>query len=139
METHGESAVPLTHSAVLVKITDFVSADRAPVDLRRYIRRPGGSQLEQLADYGTPDEFPQNDFRAVRALSVSVLHTARQWLCEDGREQVRCLRQAIPSSLDIWDVEPEGYDAVLGPASPARQLWNSSTKSRPEPAAPAGR
>jgi hypothetical protein len=120
---HGESAVPPSHSAALLKITDLISADRAPLDLRRYLRGPGGSQLERLADYGAPDEFTANDFRAVQMLSVRALHKARQWLRGDGRAQVRCLLQAIPSTLDIWNVEPEDYSAVLGPGSPAWRLW----------------
>jgi hypothetical protein len=66
MNNNGESAVPPSHSGALLKITDLISADRAPHDLRRYLRRPGGSQLERLADYGTPDEFTDNDFRARR-------------------------------------------------------------------------
>ena len=123
MNNHGESVVPASHSGALLKITDLISADRAPHDLRRYLRRPGGGQLERLADYGTPDEFTDNDFRAVQTLSVSALHAARQWLRGDGREQVRCLLQAMPRSLDIWGVEPEGCSAVLGPGSPAGRLW----------------
>ena len=123
MNNHGESAGPPSHSGPLLKITELISADRAPHDLRLYLRRPGGNQLERLADYGTPDEFTDSDFRAVQTLSVSVLHTARQWLRGDGREPVRCLLQAMPCSLDIWDVEPEGYNAVLGPGSPAWRLW----------------
>jgi hypothetical protein len=87
---HGKDAVPPAYSGALLKITDLVNADRAPDDLRRYLHRPGGSQLERLADYGAPDEFTDNDFRAVQALSVSTLRSARQWL----REQVRCLLQA---------------------------------------------
>jgi hypothetical protein len=123
MNNHVESTGPPSHSRPLLKITELISADRAPHDLRRYLRRPGGSQLERLADYRTPDEFTDNDFRAVQTLSVSVLHTARQWLRGDGREPVRCLLQAMPCSLDICDVEPEGYNAVLGPGSPAWRLW----------------
>lgn len=123
MRNSSEGTVPALYSDALLKITNLINADRAPDDLRRYLRRSGGRQLEQLADYGTPNEFTDNDFRAVQALSVSVLHSARQWLRGDGREQVRCLLQGIPCSLNIWEVEPEGYSAVLGPDSPAWQLW----------------
>jgi Family of unknown function (DUF6308) len=123
MENHDESVVPPSHVGALLKIRKLISADRAPHDLRRYLRRTGGSQLERLADYDTPDEFTDSGFRAVQTLSVSVLHTAWQWLRGEGRKQVRCLLQAIPCSLDIWDVEPEGYSAVLGPGSPAGRLW----------------
>lgn len=123
MRNCGGDAVAAPCSSALDRVRDLVSADRAEDDLRRYLRRPGGSQLERLADYGSPDEFTDSDFRAVQALSVSALHSARQWLRGDGKDQVRCLLESIPCNLDIWDVEPEDYIAVLGPDSPAWQLW----------------
>ena len=76
MKNHDDSVVPPSYSVALLKITDLISVDRAPRGLRRYLRRLGGCQLERLADYGAPDEFTDNDFRAVQTPSVSVLHTA---------------------------------------------------------------
>ena len=59
----------------------------------------------------------------MRRLSVNVLRTARTALRGDVLREVRCLLSAIPLDLDIWDVPPGDYDAVLGPESPAWQLW----------------
>ena len=36
---------------------------------------------------------------------------------------MRGLLRQIPADLDIWRIEPDEYDAVLGPGSPAWQLW----------------
>ena len=70
------------------------------------------------------------DFRAVQKLSVNVLHSASEWLLGDGKDTVRGLLRQIPADLDIWKIEPDEYDAVLGPGVPRGSFGNSSMTFR---------
>lgn len=101
----------------------LVGADRAPDDLRRYLNRRGGAEFDRLVDRDSPDCFTDGDFRAVRKLNVNALHSARSWLRGAGKETVSNLLRRIPADRDIWEIEPDEYDTVLGPESPAWQLW----------------
>jgi hypothetical protein len=56
------------------------------------------------------DEFTSADFKAVRELNVSVLHSAQRWLLGEGRSQVQELLHRIPANLDIWEVSADGFD-----------------------------
>lgn len=111
------------YTATLNLIRQVIAAERASCDLHRYVTSFGGGQFDKIIDRHAADEFTAEDFKAVQKLNVSVLHAARRWLLGDGRAEVRELLRSIPADLDIWDVQPEDYDARLGPDSPAWQLW----------------
>lgn len=106
------------------RVLALINSDRAERDLRRYLNRSGGKDFETLLDHGSPDFFTEADFRAVRKLSVSALHSAREWLCGVGRSTVTELLAQIPSDRDIWDIQSDEYDDILGPESPASRLWH---------------
>ena len=107
----------------LGRIKELLAAEQAVGNLRRYLQSFGGAQFDRLIDRQAIDEFTLADFRAVRELNVSVLHSARQWFVGEGRPQVRELLRRIPADLDIWEVSADRFDSELGPDSPAWQLW----------------
>lgn len=113
------------YSDAVNRIKELVSSERAACNLRRYLSSFDGAQFDRLTDRLAVDEFTQADFRAVRELRVNVLHTARQWLVGEGRDQVQQLLRDIPADLDIWDVPADRFDSDLGPSSPAWQLWQT--------------
>lgn len=110
-------------SPALSTVRKLTADSRAIRDLQRYLTSYRGAQFDRLTDRETPDEFTSKDFRAVRRLSVSVLLTAQAALRERSLRDVRRLLGTIPRDLDIWDVPPGKFDAVLGPQSQAWQLW----------------
>jgi hypothetical protein len=112
-----------SHAAAIARIRAVLSAERAERDLSRYLSGYEGAQFDRLADRQTPDEFTDRDFSAVQALNVNVLHTARAWLRGEGKAQVSELLRPIPADVDIWDVQPAGYAAMLGPDSYAWRMW----------------
>src|ERR1022692_4506082 len=107
----------------LARVRAVISAERAEPDLRRYLAGYEGADFDRTVDRQEPFELTDKDFRAVQALNVSVLHTARAWLRGEGKAQVSELLRAVPAEVDIWDVQPDRYAATLGPASEAWQLW----------------
>jgi hypothetical protein len=121
--TDMEQGPCASYTDALDRIRTLVSAERAVTDLRHYLTSYGGRRFDELADRSKPCEFTVNDFEAVGKLNVSVLLSARDWLIGDGRDEVRALLCQIPADLDIWDVEPEEYQAILGQESPAWKLW----------------
>ena len=112
-----------TYAATLDRVRKLTADPRVAQDLHRYLTSYEGARFDHVTDRGAHDEFTCADFLAVRRLSVSMLRTARTALRGDVLPQVRPLLRAIPLDLDIWDVPPAGYDAVLGSESPAWQLW----------------
>lgn len=56
-------------------------------------------------------------------LSVSAMYSARGRLCGSDRDTVVDLLKRIPKDLDIWEIAPDEYATVLGPGTPASQLW----------------
>ena len=111
------------YAGALDRVRELLGGERPVQDLRRYLTSYGGASFDHLTDRGACDEFTREDFLAVRRLSVSVLGTARTALRGEALPQVRQLLGAVPVDLDIWDVPPGDYDAVLGAHSPAWQLW----------------
>lgn len=107
----------------LGRIKGLLATEQPVGDLRRYLNSFGGAQFDRLIDSLAVDEFTLADFKAVRELKVSVLHSAQQWLLGEGRPQVRELLHRIPADLDIWEVSADRFDSELGPDSPAWQLW----------------
>lgn len=105
------------------RIKAIIATGSAERDLRRYIADYDGARFDKADGQHATDEFTTEDFKAVQALNVNVLHTARSWLLGEGKAQVGDLLRRIPADLDIWDVQPTGYAAALGPGSPAWQLW----------------
>jgi hypothetical protein len=113
------------------RVGQLITADRAIMDLHRYLASFKGANFDQLANRQNPDEFTTEDFLAVRKLNVSVLQTARQSLLGDAKPMVQRLLRSVPHDLDIWDVSPGDYDCQLGPGSAAWQLWQLLFGSRP--------
>jgi len=72
--------------------------------MRKLVRRR--KVFDHLIDRGAYDDFAQEDFLALRRLSVSVLHAARTALRGDVSAAMRRLLGAIPVDLDIWGVHP---------------------------------
>lgn len=111
------------YEATRALVGQLIAADRAIMDLHRYLTSFGGAKFDQLANRQKPNELTSEDFLAIRKLNVSVLRTARQSLLGDEKPVVRRLLRAVPDDLDIWDVPPGDYDSRLGPESAAWQLW----------------
>jgi hypothetical protein len=107
----------------LGQIKELLATEQATSNLRRYLSSFGGAQFDRLIDRLAVDEFTLADFKAVRELNVSVLHSAQRWLLGEGRSQVQELLHRIPADLDIWEVSADRFDSELGPGSPAWQLW----------------
>ncbi|MFK0009291.1 DUF6308 family protein [Paenarthrobacter sp. NPDC090520] len=84
----------------------------------RFDNWAGGGDRSDVANQITAD-----DVLAVSFLSVQVPATAAIGLIETSATEVTRLLGQIPTDIDLASVPPEDYDAVLGPDSPANQLW----------------
>jgi hypothetical protein len=104
------------YSDAVNRIKELVSSEKAACNLRRYLSSFDGAQFDRLTDRLAVDEFTQADFRAVRELRVNVLHTARQWLVGEGRDQVQQLLRDIPRILISGTFRPIGSTPTSGPA-----------------------
>lgn len=111
------------HRDQLEEIRRIIKAERATEDLRRYLTTYSGARFDGMVDREHPDVFTDRDFRAVQQLSVSILLSARSWLRGEGLETVRNLLGSVPADRDVWEVQPQEYDSVLGRESAAWRLW----------------
>ncbi|KIA73920.1 hypothetical protein ANMWB30_11680 [Arthrobacter sp. MWB30] len=86
-----------------------------------------GSHFDDWAGGGdSPDvanSLTADDVVAVSFLSVQVPAQAAIGLLETSAGKVQGLLEQIPTDLDLASVSSEEYEALLGPNSPANDLW----------------
>jgi hypothetical protein len=106
----------------------LIGDNRACHDLARYFGAEGGAVytgawFERLAGGGdrpeTQDAIEADDIVAVSLLSVDIGYPVTRKLLVDRRADIARLLASIPTAVPLWDAG----DDVVGPGSPADQLW----------------
>ncbi|WP_426006347.1 DUF6308 family protein [Paenarthrobacter sp. NyZ202] len=86
-----------------------------------------GSRFNDWADGGdradVANSLTADDVLAVSFLSVQVPAPAAIGLLETSAGKVQGLLEQIPTDLDLASVSSVEYEALLGPNSPANDLW----------------
>lgn len=87
-----------------------------------------GSRFENWAGGGDApevvNEVTADDLVAVSFLSVKIPGSAAVGVLETYQDEVSDLLSRIPADLDLSVLEPTDFGKVLGPGSPASELWD---------------
>lgn len=91
--------------------------------LNAYLAGAKGRLFDQTIDREHPDQFTEADIQAVKNLHVHP-DKARAWLLGETNDEAAKLLAQVPTDRDIWGVEPDNFDKLLGKGSPAFTLWD---------------
>ncbi|HMJ74980.1 MAG TPA: DUF6308 family protein [Iamia sp.] len=113
----------MTEQPIALEDVGAAFDERAVADVAEYFATFTGRRFDTLGGGGSRpgarDRFDADDIVAVSLLSVDIPGEAVLTLLDDDGARFASLLGEIPTDVDLWDAD----DDVIGPGSPADQLW----------------